>query len=171
MVVKKSLTNENSKECFGITNLTSDGYFIPFFDYDDTSLLRVKNDLLRIQDRFKLSDIYIIKSNNGYNAFSLDKLSFTLLNNIMDSSKIMDKKFIKLALERKFFVLRVGNDKKITQILPNKTYWQKSLCHALALRVFYKHEIDINYLEYDENTLMRMYLYKSEKDGYLRIMK
>lgn len=173
MIVKKNLTNENSKECFGITNLTSDGKFIPFFDYDNVSLSRIIDELSFIQKNYFLSDVYIIKSNNGYNALTLDKVSWDNLLQIMRESERVDNKFKKLAIERRFFVLRLGNDKKIINILKEQYLYfryQKSLSHALALNCFYNTDIDIN-LSFDDNTIMRMYLYKSAKDGYLKVME
>ena len=170
MTAKKKLTNEDSLECFGMTNLTSDGYFIPFFDYDDVSLRIVIEELSFLQESYHLSDIYIIKSSNGYNALSLDKISWEILIQIMRESERADVSFKKLAIERRFFVLRIGKDKKIVEILKGFSEYKKSLSHALALKCFYNLPIPLED-NFDDNTIMRMYLYKSAKDGYLRVMK
>jgi len=173
MNVKRKPTDRNSKECLGMTNLTNNGYFLPFFDYDSKRLMKVKNELRNIQHTFSLSDIYLIKTLNGYNAFSLDKIPFSILNQIMECSKEVDKDFKRLAFKRGFFVLRVGQEKKLQEILCSENnIYEKSLCHALALHTFFDYLLETPPEKgFDDNYMMRLHLYKSEKHGYLEVIK
>lgn len=168
MIVKKN-SKIIKKVCFGMTNLTADGYFIPFLDYDDISLKRVETDLLNIQKKFNLSDIYIIKSSNGYNALSLDKLPYNVMISLVDYSKIVDKVFRKVAIARGYFTLRIGIDKKIICILTSDSiYYEKSNSHLLALEKFYDIEVK-NIEKIDKNTMLRIDMFLSDKYGFFEV--
>lgn len=118
---------------FGITNQCFDGYVLPFFDYDNDDLPNIVLELLSLQNTFELSNIYILRSTNGYNAFSLDKLTFDRLKAIYNNSKLIDTQFIKWGLNRGFMTLRMGNDKSLLMTLTSKfkpiPFYLKSLPH------------------------------------------
>jgi hypothetical protein len=161
------VTNKYSKICFAMTNQAIDGYFIPFFDFDNVEYEYVITDLLHIQNKYELSDIYLIKSNNGFNALSLDKICFNVLKSIFKSMQTIDKKFVEMTLTRSYSGLRIGNDKKLIQILKNNSTFQKSLSHAMALIKFYNIDLKTNNVEFDNNMTLKIKLYRSEKDGFL----
>lgn len=163
------VTDKNSKICFAMTNQAKDGYFVPFFDFDNEEYSIVATDLLVVQKIYSLSDIYLFKSNNGFNALSLDKLPFNVIIKMLMSLQTGDKKFLEMTIRRSFSGLRIGNDKKILQIIKNNSFHQKSLSHAMALIKFYNLDIDIDkdYKQYDNNISLKIKLYRSEKDGFL----
>lgn len=168
MIAKKNLKKIN-KSCFGMTNLTADGYFIPFLDYDDISLKRVELELLEIQNKFNLSDIYVLRSTNGYNALSLDKLPYNVMISLINYSKLVDKIFRKVAIERGYFTLRIGIDKKLIVVLKSETkLYEKSNSHLLALEKFYDITV-LNKEKTDKNTMLRIDLFSSDKYGFLEV--
>lgn len=168
MIVKKN-SEIIKKVCFGITNLTADGYFIPFLDYDDIALKRVEKELSDIQKKFNLSDVYIIKSSNGYNALSLDKLPYNVMINLVNYSKLLDKTFRKVAIARGYFTLRIGIDKKIIVILESDCkYYEKSNSHCMSLERFYDIEVK-NKTKIDNNTMLRIDMFSSDKYGFLEV--
>lgn len=130
MGLRKVETKIKTKVCFGIQSTTEDNKHIFMIDYDGNDYKLFKSELLYLQKTFKLSDIYILKTFNGYNAFTIDKLSLSYLVNVLCNSDIVDKQFILLGKQRKHYTLRMGSDKEFmgTMISSNRLY-QKSLAH------------------------------------------
>jgi hypothetical protein len=115
---------------FGITNQCKDGFQLPFFDYDFNDVYIIMSELKKIQQYYKLSNIYFIKSTNGFNAFSFDKLNYSMLKEIYKTCQHVDKDFIKYGLKRGFFTLRMGKDKIFkSTIFSNNNNYIKSLPH------------------------------------------
>lgn len=170
---KKIITTQKSKICFGITNLCEDGFFVPFFDYDNIEYKVVFSELFKIQRDFRLSDIYIIKSNNGFNAISLDKLAFNELKNLYSKCINMCNDYKELGLKRGFLTLRIGKDKKLFTIIDSifKNIYTKSKPHAIALSLFYDTKINISNNHFDNYTCLRFKAYRSEKDGFMEVGK
>lgn len=167
---KKAITTEKSKVCLGITNITPDGYFLPFWDYDNKKLNSVIKDLVPLQVIFKLSDIYLFKSTNGYNALSLDKLPYNILEKIYLSSKNCCEDFIKFGLKRGFLTLRFGGDKDLIDIMKSKySHYGKSLSHANFLTEIVGIPIATDY-SFDTNTFIRLKAYRSEKNGFIEVV-
>jgi len=100
-------TNEY-KIAYGITSQAADDSHIFISDIDkDIPLDQVKAYCKVIQKHFDLSDIYIMKSNHGYNLVSLDKLPLKLVYQINHTIPYVDKVFNRLAfLNRGLYVLR-----------------------------------------------------------------
>jgi hypothetical protein len=164
----KNITTNKSKVCFGITNLAKGGYSIPFFDYDTVDIENIILELKQLQEYYNLSDIYIFNSNHGYNALSLDKIEFNLLKEIYETTEFVCKDFIKFGIKRNFLTLRIGNDKKLLTVLERISTREKSFAHALALNYFYNIDIK-NKIGFDDNSILRIKAYRSEKDGYLEV--
>jgi hypothetical protein len=162
------VTTVKSKVCFGFTNKTIDGYFLPFFDYDNISFSDVFNELCLLLKKHSLSDIYIIKSLNGFNALSLDKLTLLKLKKVYDDCIYLCNDYKELGLKRGFLTLRVGNDKKVDTIIYHNGVYKKSNSHACVLDLFYDTEIkrDNNF---DNNTELIFKIYRSEKHGFLDV--
>lgn len=151
---------------FGITNECEDAYQIPFFDYDVKDLLYVIRELQTIQTTFQLSNIYIIKSLNGYNAFSFDKLTINVLKTIYIVSRWIDKDFIKYGLQRGFMTLRMGYDKQLIYTLHSSLgIYQKSLPHKKFFTQIMEFQINDNENFDDKNKLI-LSMFPSNKHGF-----
>lgn len=169
----RTITTKKSKICFGITNICEDGFFVPFFDYDNIEYKYVFTELFKIQRDFKLSDIYIIKSNNGFNAICLDKLAFNELELLYSECVNMCNDYVKLGLKRGFLTLRIGKDKKLFTVIDSifKNGYTKSKPHAIALSLFYDTKINMSNNHFDNHTCLRFKAYRSAKDGFLEVDK
>lgn len=99
------------KAVLGITNKTQDNKFIPFLDFDCSKEKEVYKDIYRVMLTFKLSNMFLIKSTNGFNAFSLDKRSFNDCLEIGMNCINIDINYIRYAIEKNNFTLRLGKDK------------------------------------------------------------
>lgn len=151
---------------FGITNQCHDKTFIPFFDYDITNLFTISKELRGIQEKFNLSNFYIIESFNGFNVFSLDKISFNRLKTILNYTKFVDRLFIKCSIQRGFCTLRMGNDKKYLTILENaETKYKKSLVHKKFFIEIMKYPITDN-LNFDNNQMITITCFGTNNHGF-----
>lgn len=167
---KKVITTKKSKVCFGITNVSNFGYRLPFFDYDVDMLPDIRLNLIFIQFKYSLSDIYMFKSTNGYNALTLDCIPYNELLKIYKDTNYICNDYVKLGLKRNFLTLRFGTDKKILWILKNNPKkYKKSLSHAMALNLFYNLNIDTPIDEFNDNTIIRFKAYRSEKNGFMKV--
>lgn len=123
-------------------------------------------ELQEIQQKYNLSDIYIVKSTNGYNAFSLDKLTYDYLVKILTNTKYVDKDFIKYGLQRGFLTLRMGIDKKFKHILHNKSLaFTKSNAHKLFFKNIMNFPINDN-IHYDNEEIITITVFPSNKHGF-----
>ena len=165
------VTTRKSKVCFGYTNKASNGFYLPFFDYDDKKLHDIEIELTKIQKKYALSDIYIFSSKNGYNALSLDKLPYNKLKDIYSECKLVCDEYLELGLRRNILTLRIGKDKKLIEVVEsNNNIWKKSLSHAILLIVFFDVDIEVYANKtFDNNLYLRLKAYRSEKHGFLNV--
>jgi len=165
------ITTVKSKVCFGYTNKASNGFFLPFFDYDIRDIDNIIRELRFIQVKYQLSDIFIYNSKNGYNALSLDKLPYNIICSLYADCKLICTDYKMLGLKRNFLTLRIGNDKTLYSILKsNNEYYKKSLAHAIFLNVFLNTDIDIfNHRLFDDSLTIVLKAYRSEKHGFLEV--
>lgn len=162
-------TTKTSKVCFGYTNKSLNNTYLPFFDYDCIDLKKVKKELLLLQKKYFLSNIYIFKSKNGFNALSLDKLPYNKLVLLYGDCKKVCNDYLELGMKRNILTLRIGNDKIFYGILSsNNDKWEKSLSHAILLNMFFKTQINID-KSFDNNLYLRLKVYRSEKHGFLKV--
>lgn len=75
----------------GMTNITQDGRYIPFFDYDVRDLKLVEGEMRRFQDRWEIGDTHIFDSGRGYHAVSFAKFSFQEYREMLEDSAVDDK--------------------------------------------------------------------------------
>lgn len=158
---------KNLKVCYGVSSNCNDRpYHVFMIDYDGVNLKEVIKHLKMVQEEYNLSDIYIIKSANGYNAICLDKLPLSVINHIgTNLFSNADHDFFKYGYRRGYFVLRFGSDKTLETILPNNsTLREKSKAHKNFLQWFFNIKIDCKPL--DENDLLDIVQYPSAKNGY-----
>ena len=153
--------------CYGISSITKDNQHIFMIDYDTHNLNKIRSSLINIQYDFDLSDIYILKTTNGYNAFSMDKLGHSLLYMIGVNTPLADRRFFDYGFKKGYYVLRIdGNDKEIVDIMTNPSHkYEKSTAHA----IFFKHTLGIRVdatLNYDNHTECDIIGYRSMRHGY-----
>lgn len=153
---------------FGITNQCQDNFLLPFFDYDLKDLFSIIFELSKLQIKFRLSNIYIIKSTNGYNAFSLDKLYFNELREIYNDTKLVDVEFIKWGINRGFMTLRMGKDKKCTKVLYSFSLkYKKSNAHKKFFNEIMNFNIKDN-IGFDTEKKITFSCFPSNKYGILK---
>jgi hypothetical protein len=76
----------------GVSSLCADGKHFLMWDFDNTHLLYVLQDLMRSQEAFHLSDIYILQSSpgNNYQAVCFDKFTEEHADYILRYSRCVD---------------------------------------------------------------------------------
>jgi hypothetical protein len=162
------------KAVLGITNKTEDNKYIPFFDFDIQDVDLVDMDLRRIRDIHKLSYPFIIKSNNGFNAFFLDKLTFDECIRLCGECRYIDDNFVKYAIKKCNFTLRTGKDKKFCNFLnPCNIENELSYAHYLYFNEFFHVDIlngvQITDLNFDKSEELQIVMYMSKKYGYIEV--
>lgn len=130
----------------GYCSETKEGKHIILWDFD-TSLAyldRIMQELERIQKEYSLSEIYLIRSKNGYNAVCLTKCSKEECFHIKQETFKSDNIHNSIGLERNNWVLRLGEDKLFSAVLRKKAVhmWQKSNAHRLLLNNYFNLNIE-----------------------------
>jgi len=152
--------------CYGISSKISKNEHVFMIDFDGISFKRVISELLHIQFDNQLSDIYVIRSTNGYNAICLDKLTLNMIYNIGINSKIADQDFFKYGFKREYFVLRFDKDKElICTLKSNSDKYEKSFAHYNFLNMSFGIEKQLDFT-FDSNTVIDIIQYPSNKNGY-----
>jgi len=122
----------------GFNSITTDNKHIILWDFDNNSLKDVTECLIEIQKYFNLSNIYIISSRNGYNAVCLDKYIKDKIFWIKSLTILSDKTHDVIGYKRNGWVLRMGKDKKIEQILLGKQRaCPKSNAHRILVETLF----------------------------------
>jgi len=155
-----------NKVCFGITSKCADNKHILFFDYDIKNLNVVCSELEYIQKIFKLSEIYIISTDNGYNAFCLDKLSFKDVLVIYSKCEIIDKDFVNYCTNRGYFTLRMSISKKLVYIIKsNNCVHEKSNAHKKFFKDIMAYHLNDS-CNFDTSQNVVLESYGSNKHGF-----
>jgi len=131
------MTNEYE---IGFSSVCEDGKHILLWDFDIKNIgyfYKIKDILLDIQKGFKLSTIYVIRSRNGFHAICLDKCDKREAFHIKSMTRFNDNRHNLIGSKRDSWVLRIGEDKRIIEILKAKSTWQKSNAHREFLNKFY----------------------------------
>ena len=163
------------KAVVGITNKTQDGYYIPFFDFDNIDYANVVLNIAEIQKNIKLGFAFIIQSTNGFNVFFLDKITFDGCLYLCRQCKDIDNNYIKYADEKHNFTLRIGKDKKFISYVGSQFNDNElSLAHYNFFNEFFKHDILTGYeidkdFRFDNNEEIQLVLYMSKKYGYIEV--
>lgn len=150
----------------GLNSICEDGNNIIMLDYDIKDIVKIKTELNNLIDNFRLSSFYIISSNNGYNAFCLDKVSLHELYKIYLSCENVDKDFIYLTLRKGFSTIRFGDDKfyTLTILSSNNNIRIKSLAHRNAILLYYKVPV-IDFKNFDNSKNVQVCRYENIKYG------
>lgn len=160
------MTGKN-KVAIGINSITLDNKHILLMDFDikNDKYEELKKSLHRIQTELKLSDIYILETENGYNAFCLDKFKFITAHYILSQLYLIDKLFLSISMDKKVFTLGMGEHKKyITSIRGYNETYEKSYAHYLYFSDIMNYPIN-KIGRFDNNMLLQMPLFLSSKYG------
>jgi len=91
---------------------------------------------------------------------------FKTLKQIYQSTKYMDKLFMKWSINRGFSTLRMGKDKKYLTILENNNVtYKKSLVHKLFFNDVMKFPIKDDF-NFDNNDKITITCFPSNRHGY-----
>lgn len=155
-----------SKVCFGITSRCFDNKHILFFDYDIKNINVVSAELEYLQKLFGLSYIYIISTDNGFNAFCLDKFSFNDIIVIYSRCEVICQDFVKYCIKRGYFTLRMSKYKKLCSIIKSNSFiHEKSNAHKKFFKdIMVYHFNDSN--NFDTSQTVVLESYGSNKHGY-----
>lgn len=94
----------------GVNSRLDDGRHILMWDFDDMPLDRVAEALRKVQARYFLSEIYILKSSepNNYIAYCFTAKEWQEAVEILAQTKGVDENFFKYGVYRGRFTLRVS---------------------------------------------------------------
>ena len=97
----------------GATSLQPNGRHIIMWDLENCTLRKAEKTLTDIQNKYRLSHIYIVSDNeNSYRAWCFSKVEFTtFLKILVDSLSILDYNFFYYTVKRKKATLRTGSKK------------------------------------------------------------
>ena len=147
---------------YGMTSKTYDDKHIYMGDIDrnieDKDLLKIINDLFELWD---LTHIHLIGSTNGYNLISLDKTSLELIHTINRETEHIDQQFNEYNYGRKYYTLRIGEDKKYITCFTNNNHKnfdpERSNGHRVLLNNLYNIRIpkDPLFDDYEQFELVR----------------
>ena len=104
----------------GIRNNTVDGKRVPFFDFDNHLIEHLLPELRYLQQKHRLSDLYVFKSSqkpHSYHVIGLDKLDFEVWKRILNETTC-DKFYKEMPItnDYKGWVLRIN--KKLDSVAP-----------------------------------------------------
>jgi hypothetical protein len=107
----------------GVNSTLKDGWHIPMWDFDDIPLEYVEAALRLVQNKFKLSNIYILNTGktDHYIAYCFQKRPWDVIVTIVSATLFVDHNFFKYGVYREHWTLRVtpkeGRKPKLIKIL------------------------------------------------------
>jgi hypothetical protein len=124
------------------------------------------SELNFISDSFKLSHIYIFKSEHGYNVVCLSKRTLEEIYDIKKYCHLSDKTHNDIGFKRKGWVLRLGLDKDLIAIISCYADNDLSNAHRILLNSLYGLSIvKVEGFDNDTNVLFEKYVQKRLVDG------
>jgi len=163
------MSDNPSKIAFGITSKCEDNshIFMTDIDKDNINIDIISRVLDKIIDEYKLSNIYIVESSNGYNAFSLDKLPLKLIYSINHCfPNIIDQQYNELQFNKRgFYTLRIGLDKHVVDIRPSP---HAIFCRSNAHRIFFNSVFELHidkYHIFDDYEIVKIIRFLNSKHG------
>jgi len=157
----------------GINSNTLDNRHIFMCDFDINKFLfdKVFFELLAIQKKFRLSNIYILSTKNGFNCFSLDKLKIDTLSNILSELTFLDKNFLEMGIKKGYYTLTMHDTKEFYKCIQNKEFYIQSYAHYLFFTEYMNYPIlknnNFNRLNnnFDDSDFVSFSLYENKKYG------
>ncbi len=110
LAIKVNIWNQELHNHYGITNETSDGKYIPFWDFvEDIPIEYIYKALRSIQMKHLLGDIYVLQTypKESYRAFSLDPMPFQFFVSILAGTRYIDINYLKHSVIRGRAVIRI----------------------------------------------------------------
>jgi len=97
-------------EVLGMYSLLKDGKsHILMWDFDNVTFQQVISELAKVQQEYKLPNIYILSSKtNHYNAWCFKRVSFELAREIIAKCHSVDSKFYAMGCYRGKWTLRIS---------------------------------------------------------------
>jgi hypothetical protein len=134
----------------GITNLTKDGKWIVFMDFDGFQKDWLDCVIPQIQKLYFLSDAYLFQSSeHGFHIVTFDKFDIhTLVNILRSASCDPNYVFVPLKYGLRLWTLRQNEKKgekpKFIKIYkaPHRDFHSRSLAHMIAFEKIYNLKID-----------------------------
>lgn len=151
-----------------VSSLCEDGNHILIWDFDykhnPTTLRKIENILSDVLIRYDLSNVFILESRNGYNAISLNKLSFEKVFNIKLNTKLDDEKHNLFGYDQGHWRIRYGTDKKVVSTLRNiSSKYSNSNAHRIFMNKMLNCSIKQDYT-FDDHKNVLMVGYWSWKE-------
>uniref|UniRef100_A0A6H2A3G8 Uncharacterized protein n=1 Tax=viral metagenome TaxID=1070528 RepID=A0A6H2A3G8_9ZZZZ len=112
--IRITLTIAKIAKVVGVNSELDDGNHIVMWDFDDVPLGDVKDALRRVQTRFLLSDILILRSSepDNYLAYCFTSMDWRRAVMIVAETEHVDYQFFRFGVYRGHFTLRVGPKSK-----------------------------------------------------------
>lgn len=157
------------KTNFGITSKTQDNQHIYMGDIDNNPTFDELMETIQQLFIFGLRRVFVVKSTNGFNLYSLEKMPLKMIYHINSCIPFIDKEFNRLAFEmRKFYVLRIGSDKVYVGLWDNTNNVinrVESNSHRLFFNAVYRTGI---YKEknFDNYSIYQIIAFNSKKHGH-----
>jgi len=110
----------------GVNSTLDGGDHIIMWDFDATTYVDVRNELLKVQRVYELPNIYISETSKGtgFHAWCFKRVSWRKLVEILAFSRILDWNYFKYGIYRNHFTLRVstkcGRKKQHVETLHSK---------------------------------------------------
>lgn len=94
----------------GVLSRREDGSHFLLWEFDEGSLSEIKKALVKVQDRYRLPDIFIASSGGGshYHAYCFKPVSWRDLVRILADTDLIDLRFLRWTLYRGHATLRIG---------------------------------------------------------------
>lgn len=147
----------------GFNSVTFDDKHVILWDFDTDCFKDIVECLTEVQKYFKLSTIYIITSENGYNAVCLDKYRRNKVFWIKSLTVLSDKTHDIIGYKRNGWVLRIGDDKRIeTALLSLQRFYPKSNAHRELMEKIFNTKIHKTQ-SYDNSTKILFEKYKRKE--------
>jgi len=140
---KFTFTFAQVTEVVGVNSLLPDGKHILMWDFDEWTFPQVREELERVQRVYELPNIYIVYTGKpkGYHAYCFKKVDWRKALEIITFTRGVDMGFIKYAVIRGHFTLRVspkcGRKPKCVWILKSDVP-EEVLLHELRSWVKYE---------------------------------
>jgi hypothetical protein len=153
---------------FGITSQCLNMKHVYFGDIDQKLTgIEIRDIAVQLQE-FGLSDIIVLETCNGYNFIALDKIDIFEVYEINETISYMDKEFNKHNYNRKYYTLRMGEDKKLYAVFKDTNcYSPQDGSKSNGHRVFFNNLFDLNIAKddyFDNSTFFQVVYYQDSKE-------
>jgi hypothetical protein len=136
--LKINAWNEKLSTYYGVTNETSDGFYVPFWDFvENITPYDLVYSLEKVQKTYGLSNIHIIQTapKQSYRAVAFDKMEWREYIGLLSETDFLDHSYLKHSVMRGRAVIRISNkpsteNKVFATIKSDSVLRQKSVDHA-----------------------------------------